>query len=131
MLTERYLAFPFRIGSDGSVATVDLDVQIRQRVEQILFTSPGERVMLPEFGSGARDLVFGANGDVLAAAAEFTIARALQQHMGSTVLINAVTVTPEGERLQIEVVYTRARDVRQERATFRLEAGRRGAVSRG
>jgi len=117
---ERYLSIPFRLTTEGTVATEDVDVHVSQQIEQILFTAPGERVMLPTFGSGARDLVFAANNDVLAAAAEFTIAKALQQHMGRTILVNAVTVQTREETLQIDVIYTRTRDLQEQRVTFRV-----------
>ena len=126
---ETYVSIPFRLTSEGSIATEDVDVHVQQQIEQILFTSPGERVMLPEFGSGVRDLVFAANNDVLAAAAEFTIAKALQQHMGRTVLVNAVSVQAQGEVLQIDVIYTRARDLQEQRVTFRVTPA--GQVSGG
>ncbi|HEX7048859.1 MAG TPA: GPW/gp25 family protein [Longimicrobiales bacterium] len=126
---ERYLSFPFRLTPDGRIETADEDRHIRQRLEQILFTSPGERVMLPEFGCGARDLVFAGNNEALAAAAEFRIAKALQTHMGDQVLINAVDVAAEGEQLRIDVVYTKARDLQQQTAVFRLFPN--DAVSRG
>ena len=31
---------------------------IREQIEQVLFTDPGERVFRPEFGAGVRRLVF-------------------------------------------------------------------------
>jgi uncharacterized protein len=34
---------------------------LRQQVEQVIFTSPGERVFRPEFGFGARAYVFEPN----------------------------------------------------------------------
>lgn len=116
----RYLAFPFRLTDAGGASTTDLDDAIRGRIEQVLFTSPGERVMLPTFGCGARDLVFQANGEVLAAATEFTIARALQAFLGDLVMVHAVDVAADEETLRIEVVYTRSRDLERQRVVFQL-----------
>jgi phage baseplate assembly protein W len=120
MNDERYLAFPFAIEPQGGVASTGLDGAIRGRIEQVLFTSPGERVMLPEFGCGARDLVFQGNNEVLAAATEFTIARALQTTLSRLVMINGVHVTNEDEILRIEVIYTKSRDLERERVVFQL-----------
>ena len=117
---ERYLAFPFAIGAAGELAATDLEGAIRGRIEQVLFTSPGERVMLPSFGCGARDLVFEPNNEVLAAATEFTIAKALQSQLGRLVMINAVQVKAEEASLRVEVVYTRSRDLQRERVVFQL-----------
>ena len=57
--------FPFKIGVDGRVASVTGDDNIRGKIIQVLFTSPGERVNMPEFGCGLRDLVFDPNNEIL------------------------------------------------------------------
>jgi hypothetical protein len=60
----RYMAFPFRMEREGP-ETVTRFAHIRQQVEQVLFTSPGERVFRPEFGFGARRHVFEPNAPAL------------------------------------------------------------------
>lgn len=60
----RYMAFPFRIGRDGADSVTRFE-HIKQQVEQVLFTSPGERVFRPEFGFGARRHVFEPNSAAL------------------------------------------------------------------
>ena len=120
---ERYLAFPFRLTGAGGTATADLEEAIRGRIEQVLFTAPGERVMLPSFGCGARDLVFQGNDTVLAAATEFTVAKALQTFLGHLLMVHGVHVASEDETLRIEVVYTRSRDLERGRVVFHLLPG--------
>ena len=119
-MSDRYLAFPFRLTAAGGTATTDLDDAIRGRIEQVLFTAPGERVMLPEFGCGVRDLVFQGNTEVLAAATEFQVAKSLQTFLGHLVMVNGVHVESEEESLRIEVVYTKSRDLERERVVFQL-----------
>jgi uncharacterized protein len=51
-------AFPVAEGEGGDVAMAVAEEDIRQAVRLILETSPGERVMRPDFGSGLRDFVF-------------------------------------------------------------------------
>ena len=46
------LDFPFRIDPRGRSAEVVADAHIRQMIEQVLFTVPGERVNRPDFGCG-------------------------------------------------------------------------------
>jgi len=55
------LIFPYQFDHRGRTgASVD-DTHIRDLIEQVLFTRPGERVMLPEFGSGVAQLVLAPN----------------------------------------------------------------------
>lgn len=116
----RVLGFPFGLAADGRVATADAEQVIRQRIEQLLFTDPGERVMLPEFGCGLNQLVFQGNNPLLAAAAEFRIAKALQNFLNGQVMVNAVDVQADGETLRIEVTYTKARELEQATAVYQL-----------
>jgi len=52
----------FPVQLDGSqVARAAAEDSIQQSIWIILATSPGERVMRPDFGSGLQDLVFAVN----------------------------------------------------------------------
>ena len=106
------IAFPFGINDLGQVAVRTADENIRSKVLQVLLTSPGERVMRPEFGCGLRDLVFDPNNDVLAATTEFTAAKALQQWLGDEIIVQSVDVINDDGELQVEVIYAR-RDLLQ------------------
>jgi uncharacterized protein len=53
-------SFPV-VGTEGAVARAAYEDSVRQAIWLVLGTSPGERVMRPEFGCGIRDHVFGAN----------------------------------------------------------------------
>ena len=54
---------PFHVGDDGRTASTSLEDHIRDLIEQVLFTSPGERVNRPTFGSGLLKTVFAPNND--------------------------------------------------------------------
>jgi phage baseplate assembly protein W len=54
-------AFPIVPGRDGRLAYAEAEASIEDAVEIILGTSPGERVMRPEFGCGIWELVMEAN----------------------------------------------------------------------
>jgi uncharacterized protein len=101
--------FPFRTTELGQVASQTGDANIRAKIVQVLLTSPGERVQLPEFGCGLKDLVFDPNNEILAATTEYTISRALQRWLGDDVLVEDVTVDKDDihERLQLSVTYLR------------------------
>lgn len=56
---SREIAFPFHIGQDGGIAFVEDPLRAAfQHVVVALLTSPGERVMLPTFGSTTQSYVF-------------------------------------------------------------------------
>ena len=46
------LAYPYAIDGTGHTAQTDILSHIRDMIEEILFTSPGERVNRPTFGTG-------------------------------------------------------------------------------
>lgn len=54
----RGLAFPFQVNPRGEIALVDGTRDIEQSIRIILGTRPGERVMRPEFGCRAQELLF-------------------------------------------------------------------------
>ncbi|MFI0975410.1 GPW/gp25 family protein [Streptomyces sp. NPDC021093] len=101
-----HLDLPFRIDSRGACATTDdEDAYVRDLVEQVLFTSPGERVNRPSFGSGVLGLVFEPGGGELATATEFVVQGALQQWLAELVEVHAVEVTGEDATLRVTVRY--------------------------
>lgn len=102
------LGFPFRIDHLGQVASQTGDENIHAKIMEVLLTAPGERVHLPEFGCGLRDLVFDPNNEILAATTEFSINAALQRWLGNEVLVESVEVVSSTEaEVTIEVVYLR------------------------
>ncbi len=69
-------------------------------IEQILFTSPGERVNRPTFGSGTAQLVFAPNSDVLAAAQQQAIQAGLQQWLSDLIRVQSVNVVADDATLR-------------------------------
>ncbi len=118
-MESRFLQFPFRRGASGGAAeTGDVDQHIKDKMMQVLFTMPGERVNLPDFGCGLRDLVFEGNNEVLVSAARFRIFRSLARWMGEEVDVEGVDVFCEEETLYIQIFYRRL----DNRIPDRLEA---------
>ena len=72
-----YLDYPFAIDSGGRAAQTLDDDHVRDMIEQVLFTAPGERVMLPDFGCGLLKQVFEPNSDLLAAATQLLVRASL------------------------------------------------------
>jgi hypothetical protein len=112
------LDFPYRFDSRGRTATTDRDDHIRDLIEQVLFTTPGERVMRPDFGSGLLGLVFEPNSTTLAATTQMLVQGALQQHLGHLIAVQAVEVSNDDATLRVEVSYVILRDRSTHNATF-------------
>lgn len=115
------LDYPLHFDNRGRTAETSEDEHIRDMIEQVLFTSPGERVNRPDFGSGVMQLIFAPNSDALAAATQMTVQGALQQWLGDLILVEAVDVQNEDSTLQVTVQYVVRR--RQERRTAQFTRG--------
>ncbi len=98
-----HVAFPFRFGPLGRTENADDTAYIRSLIEQVLFTHPGERVMRPGFGGGAKALVFEPAGEALARAAEINIHAGLNQALSDLVQATGVSVEADEERLAVTV----------------------------
>jgi phage baseplate assembly protein W len=112
------LDFPFRCDPRGRTAAAEHDKHIRDLIEQVLFTAPGERVNRPSFGSGLMQLVFAPNSDALAAATQVTVQGALQQWLGDVVQIEAVDVRHHDAMLHVTVQYLLLRTQQRRMAEF-------------
>jgi phage baseplate assembly protein W len=100
-----HIGFPFRLDSRGATATADDEQYARALIEQVLFTSPGERVNRPDFGSGLRRLVFEPVGGELGTATRALVQAALQQWLAGVVEVVAVDVTSADGGLTVTVSY--------------------------
>ena len=98
--------YPFQLDNRGRTAATDDEDHIRDMIEQILFTAPGERVNRPDFGSGLMQLVFQPNSSELATTTQFLVQGALQQWLGDLVEVNEVEVESYDSTLQVTIKYT-------------------------
>jgi phage baseplate assembly protein W len=97
--------FPFDFDGRGRTADPQ-DDYLRQLVEQVLFTSPGERVNLPDFGSGLLQLPFAPNSPEMAAATQFSVQAALQKWLSGYLKVISVTATAQEATLYVTVTYS-------------------------
>jgi phage baseplate assembly protein W len=99
------ISFPYQF--DGRGRTLDpLNNYVAQLVEQVLFTSPGERVNMPDFGSGLLQLAFAPNSIEMAAATQFAVQGALQKWLSGYVKIQSVVASAEDGVLTVTVTYS-------------------------
>jgi uncharacterized protein len=118
--TTMNIDFPFHFDNRGRTATTSDEDHIRDMIEQLLFTNPGERVNRPDFGSGLMQLVFAPNSPELAATVQFTMQAALQQWLGDLIDVHELEVTSEDSRLQVFLRYAVKRSGAQQTETFEL-----------
>lgn len=111
--------FPYTFDTRGRTAATSDDEHIRDLIEQVLFTSPGERVNRPDFGSGLLQLVFAGNSDALAAATQITVQAALQQWLGDLIEVEAVRVERDDATLQVTLQYLIRRSQDRQMAQFK------------
>jgi len=113
------IAFPYRIDGRGRTRLAeDDDRHLRDMIEQLLFTAPGERVNRPDFGCGLMQLVFEPNSVELAATIQALVHGALQQWLGHLLSIDEVSATSEDARLTVVVQYTVLRTRASKTASF-------------
>lgn len=97
--------FPLHFDRRGRTALAGMAEHVRDMVEQVLMTTPGERVNRPEFGSGLLDLPFEGNQQQLADAVRFAVSSALERWLGDVIEPRSVEARAYDSTLTIEVVY--------------------------
>ena len=123
-MTANNLRYPYQIDGRGRSAEAGEEDYIRGLIEQVLFTSPGERVMRPDFGSGVMQLVFAPNSPELAATTQFLVQGALQQYLGNLISLEGVEIESYDSTLRGIVRYA----VRRTGVGQEAEVAREGAL---
>jgi Bacteriophage baseplate protein W len=112
------IAYPMRVEHNGLLAAARDDDHIEQLIEQVLFTTPGERVNQPDFGTGLARYVFADGSVEIISAVQLLIQGALQQWLGNLIQIQAVQVSSDEATLNVAVYYVVKRTQQQRSARF-------------
>jgi len=120
----KYMKFPFRVEEKGATTSARME-HIREQVEQVLFTSPGERVFRPEFGFGARQHVFEPNAAPLWELARGRLFGSLVEALAGevdpkTLKVDVGAPADKPEILLVSITYTIAALQKEESLTFQL-----------
>jgi phage baseplate assembly protein W len=99
------LAYPYGFDAQGRTAQAAGDDHIRDLIEQVLFTAPGERVNRPTFGTGLAQLLFAPTSPELATATQFLVQGALQQWLGDLIKFTGVQVESVDSTVTVTVQY--------------------------
>ena len=113
--------YPFYIDNRGRVANAEYNQHVRQMIEQVLFTFPGERVNRPDFGTGLQQLIFQPNSGELGAVTQFLVQGALEQWLGDVIELEAVDVENEESQLIVTVQYIVKRTQERQLEAFSRE----------
>jgi hypothetical protein len=117
------LDYPYHFDGRRRTADTTDDEHVRDLIEQVLFTTPGERVNRPTFGSGVLQLIFAPNGDALASATQLTVQGALQQWLGDVIQVEAVEIENDDATLVVKVQYVVRRTQQRQVAQFTRGGG--------
>jgi len=86
-------AYPLRVdGGARQLARAGYPEHVNQLLRQLLLTSPGERVCLPEFGCGLRRLVFAPQSDALTATVRIQVQQSINRWLADQVQLTDVRV---------------------------------------
>jgi phage baseplate assembly protein W len=111
-----HLDFPLRVDGRGRTAVTDNNDHLRDLIEQVVFTAPGERVNRPTFGSGLLALVFAPNSVELLATTQFLVQGALEQWLGNLIQVDDIDIESDDARLRVVIRYTVRRTQEQRTA---------------
>jgi phage baseplate assembly protein W len=100
------MSFPYRIDRTGRTAQPqDQAAHVRELIEQVLATVPGERVGWPHFGTAVRELTFAPVGEQLLTATQHLVRGALQQWLAAWIEILDVAVEADDSTLLVTIRY--------------------------
>jgi hypothetical protein len=98
------IAFPLQVSPKAFPAPAEDDALIKQSLVQIIMTLKGERVMRPEFGSGALSYIFENSNEELSSLIRFDIASALSKYE-PRVLVRSIDVARQESLVSVQVNY--------------------------
>jgi phage baseplate assembly protein W len=108
-MPRRDYSYPFRLDpASGQARQASYGAHVEQMIRQVLLTAPGERIDLPEFGCGLRQLLFAPNSEALQASARLIVQRALTEWLATHVQLVSVSVLDgngDGSRVDVQIEY--------------------------
>ena len=114
------VGFPFQLDTRGQAADPGYERHVRDMIEQLLFTRPGERVNRPDLGCGLLEMVFSPETAEEASVTEHLARAALQRYLGDVVTVKALVVDARDTTLDIRVEYELPGLEERRVATFEL-----------
>ena len=89
----------------GRLATASYADHVRELIEQLPFTRPGERSNRPAFGTPIPTSVFDAPSEDVLTTLQYTLMPSLQQFLAEIISVEQVEVTTVDNKVEIRVSY--------------------------
>ena len=112
------IAFHLQFDGRGRTAVAADDDHVRDLIEQLLFTSPGERVNNPTFGCGLLQIPFQPNSSQLQQTTEFLLRGALSQFLGNVIDVQSIAVDRNDSTFSVTLSYVVRASGSAQLATF-------------
>jgi uncharacterized protein len=112
------ITFPLQFDGRGRTALAADDDHVRDLIEQLLFTSPGERVNNPTFGCGLLQIPFQPNSTQLQQTTEFLLRGALSQFLGNVIDVQSIAVDRNDSTFSVTLSYVVRASGSAQLATF-------------
>ena len=106
MTLRQGMSIPLRVTELAAAAMSSRQQVVREQLEQLLLTIPGERVNRPDFGCGIQRLVFEGTDPIALASAEYVVGTAIRRHLRDLVSLDAVRVTVVDATILVDILYT-------------------------
>ncbi len=91
---NQFSSSTFYIGANGGIGIPDnSNENIKNMIISILMTSPGERVNMPDFGCGLKEMVFSSNGPLQKSVVDLLVSSALEKWIGDLIDVSNIDVT--------------------------------------
>jgi phage baseplate assembly protein W len=100
-----HIDFPYDFDRRGRTAETDYLDHVRDMLEQVLFTSPGERVNRPDFGCGLLQLIQETNSPELAETVKLSVQGSLDRWLGNVIEVADLQVESVDATLSVFLTY--------------------------
>ena len=101
-----HLSFPFRVGRDGRTARIaSLEEHVRDELVQLVMTGLGERLFIPDFGGGARRLVFESIDEPLMGMTKAALTDAVSRWLGTRIVLESLEVEARDAAIDVLIRY--------------------------
>lgn len=99
------IKFPLQFDNRGRTAASGYAGHIDEMLRQLIFTSPGERVNRPDFGSGLLELIFAPASEELLAALHYSVQSAIQLWLSDLIELKDLEIDIEDSLVQVTIQY--------------------------